>query len=50
MDRQAEIMVWTLVFAASINNSKSVQGATQNADQGLAAFKARFDRKEADED
>lgn len=38
--------VWSLVFAAAINGaSKNAQGATQIADQALAAFDARFVRE-----
>lgn len=49
MDRQAEIMAWTLVFAASINSGKNAQGATQYADQARAAFKARFQEEGEDD-
>lgn len=35
-------MVWAVALAAAVNSGKGVQGATQIADQALAAFDTRF--------
>lgn len=49
MDERETRMFWQLVFAASIMAGKTVQGATQNADQGKAAYEARFPREREDD-
>lgn len=49
MDERETKMFWQMVFAASIMAGKTVQGATTNADQGKAAYEARF-KTERDDD
>lgn len=49
MGEHQMMVFWQMVFSASIMNGKSVQGATQNADQAKAAFEARF-KTESDRD
>lgn len=41
---------WQMVFVASIIQGKSVQGATQNADQAKAAYESRVKEADRDED